>query len=51
MSKNIVWLVAGILFAWVVISFITKNYDGDFLLIILIGVFMGYGVGKKEKKE
>lgn len=50
MSKNIILLIAGILFAWLVISMITKNFDGDLLLIILLGVFIGYGVGKKEQK-
>ncbi|WOV83657.1 tRNA U-34 5-methylaminomethyl-2-thiouridine biosynthesis protein [Sporosarcina jeotgali] len=51
MSKNIIWLVAGILVAWFMISIFTKNYDGDFLLILLLGVFLGYGVGKTERKE
>ncbi|WP_186668036.1 hypothetical protein [Sporosarcina sp. BP05] len=50
MSKNIMLLIAGILFAWLVISIITKKFDGDFLLILLLGVFIGYGVGKKEQK-
>ncbi|WP_158232396.1 MULTISPECIES: hypothetical protein [unclassified Sporosarcina] len=49
MSKNIMLLIAGILFGWLVISIIKKNFDGDFLLILLWGVFMGYGVGKKEQ--
>ncbi|MDW0111161.1 hypothetical protein [Sporosarcina aquimarina] len=51
MSKNIIWLVAGILVAWFVISILTKNFDGDFLLVLLLGVFIGYGVGKKENNE
>ncbi|WP_338657424.1 hypothetical protein V6B14_23380 (plasmid) [Sporosarcina psychrophila] len=51
MSKNIMLLIAGILFAWLVFSIITKNFDGDFLLILLLGVFIGYGVGKKEQKD
>ncbi|PIC71211.1 tRNA U-34 5-methylaminomethyl-2-thiouridine biosynthesis protein [Sporosarcina sp. P16b] len=51
MSKSIMLLIAGILFAWLVISIITKNFDGDFLLILLLGVSIGYGVGKKEQKD
>lgn len=51
MSKSLMLLIAGILFGWSVISIITKIFDGDFLLIILLGVFMGYGVGKKEQKD
>lgn len=49
MSKSIIGLIAGILFAWVVISIITKSFDGDFLLVLLVGVFVGYSVGKKER--
>ncbi|WP_157129912.1 tRNA U-34 5-methylaminomethyl-2-thiouridine biosynthesis protein [Sporosarcina ureae] len=51
MSKNLILLTAGILFGWIIISIFTKNFDGDFLLILLLGVIMGYGVGYKEKKE
>ncbi|PIC79439.1 tRNA U-34 5-methylaminomethyl-2-thiouridine biosynthesis protein [Sporosarcina sp. P18a] len=51
MSKNIMLLISGILFGWSVISIITKNFDGDFLLILLLGVSIGYGVGKKEQKD
>ncbi|WP_252504026.1 hypothetical protein [Sporosarcina sp. Marseille-Q4943] len=50
MSKTMISLIAGILFAWLVISFITKNFDGNFLFALLIGVFLGYGVKKKEGK-
>lgn len=48
MYKGIIWLIAGIIFAWLVLGIITKSLDGDFLLILLLGVFMGYGVGKKR---
>ncbi|PIC96821.1 tRNA U-34 5-methylaminomethyl-2-thiouridine biosynthesis protein [Sporosarcina sp. P26b] len=51
MSKNLILLTAGILFGWIIISIFTKNVDGDFLLTLLLGVIMGYGVGYKEKKE
>ena len=51
MSKNLLWLIAGILFGWIIIIIFTKNVDGDFLLTLLLGVILGYGVGHKEKKE
>ncbi|MDV6379279.1 tRNA U-34 5-methylaminomethyl-2-thiouridine biosynthesis protein [Sporosarcina sp. GW1-11] len=51
MSKSIIGLIAGILSAWLVISIITKSFDSDSLLILLLGVFMGYGIGKKEQKD
>lgn len=51
MSKNLILLTAGILFGWIIISIFTKNFDGDFLLILLLGVIIGYGVGYKEKKN
>lgn len=51
MSKYLVMLIAGILVAWVVIGLFTKNFDGNFLIIFLLGVFLGYGIKKKEAKE
>ncbi|MFS0688801.1 hypothetical protein AB1K89_06125 [Sporosarcina sp. 179-K 8C2 HS] len=50
MSKTLLILIAGILSAWLVIGFFTKNYDGDFLIILLFGVLVGYGVRKREEK-
>lgn len=51
MSKTMITLIAGILVAWLVINLFTKNFDGNFLITLLIGVFVGYGVRKKETKE
>lgn len=51
MSKSIIGLIAGILFGWLVISIITKSFEGDSLLTLLFGVFMGYGIGKKVQKD
>ncbi|MEK4715898.1 hypothetical protein [Sporosarcina sp. FSL K6-5500] len=51
MSKTMITLIAGILVAWLVISLFAKNFDGNFLITLLIGVFVGYGVRKKETKE
>ena len=51
MSKTMISLLAGILVAWVAISLITKNFDGNFLITLLLGVFLGYGVKKKETEE
>ncbi|GKV70118.1 hypothetical protein NCCP2716_26160 [Sporosarcina sp. NCCP-2716] len=49
MTKNLLLLLAGILFAWFGISFFTKNFDGNHLMTLLIGVFLGYIVKKEEK--
>ena len=48
MSKAMLLLLAGIISAWLVMSFITKEFNEEFLLILLFGVFLGYGVGRRE---
>lgn len=48
MSKNMIFLVLGILTAWFVISFFTKDYSYEYLFTLFTGVFLGYGVGKKD---
>jgi len=49
LTKNLLLLLAGILFAWFGISFFTKSFDGNYLMTLLIGVFLGYIVKKEEK--
>ncbi len=44
-------LIAGILVAWLVLSFFTKNFDGNYLFTLLIGVLLGYGAKKKEDNK
>lgn len=48
MSKNMMFLVLGILAAWVVIGLFTKDFSYDYLIYLFFGVFLGYTVGKKE---
>lgn len=51
MSKNMLSLLAGILVAWLAISFFTKNFDSNYLFTLLIGVFLGYQVNKKVPEK
>lgn len=51
MSRAMISLIAGILTAWLAISMFTKDFDGNYLFTLLIGVFLGYEVKKKEKTE
>ena len=51
MSKTMLSLLAGILVAWLALGLITKNFNGEYLLTLLFGVFIGYGVKKKELEE
>ncbi|WP_301109109.1 hypothetical protein [Sporosarcina sp.] len=48
MSKNMIFLVLGILAAWFVIGIFTKDFSIDYLIYLFFGVFLGYTVGKKE---
>ncbi|WP_342506793.1 tRNA U-34 5-methylaminomethyl-2-thiouridine biosynthesis protein [Sporosarcina sp. FSL K6-2383] len=48
MSKNLIFLIAGTVFAWLVIRLITKDFESGYLITIIIGVFLGYQIGKKE---
>ncbi|MFC5603181.1 hypothetical protein [Sporosarcina koreensis] len=48
MSKTMILLLAGILVGWVAVSLLTKDFVGTFLIAILFGVLLGYGVKKKE---
>lgn len=51
MSKAMISLLAGILFAWLVISFFLKDFDWNYLFTLLIGVLLGYEVKKKETEK
>ena len=41
--------IVGSVFGWLVLSLITKNFDSESLILILVGVLLGYQIGKKEK--
>jgi hypothetical protein len=51
MSKTMISLIAGILVAWLAISLFTKEFDGNYLFTLLIGVLLGYEAKKMEKKK
>ena len=51
MSKTMFSLLAGILVAWLAIALFTKDFDGNYLFTLLIGVLLGYGAKKKEIEE
>lgn len=48
MSKSLLLLLAGTVSAWLIMGWITKNFNEDFLFVLLFGVFVGYGVGRQE---
>lgn len=50
MSKNLILAIAGAFVSWFVISFFTRNYDSTFLFTLIIGIFLGYEVKKREKQ-
>ena len=53
--KNLLLVILGAVVAWLVLSFITKDFeiievfDIDTLIILIIGIVLGYSIGKKEK--
>lgn len=51
MSKNLLMLLAGIVVGWLVLGIVTDHMDSEFLIAIVMGVLLGYGVKKKEVQE
>lgn len=51
MSKNLLWCFAGVISTWLILGFFTKDFGLDFLIILLLGVFTGYSVGKREATD
>lgn len=47
--KNLLLAISGAVVAWLVFSIITKEFEVDGLIFLILGTVLGFEVGKKEK--
>ncbi|MGN7410878.1 MULTISPECIES: hypothetical protein [unclassified Sporosarcina] len=51
MSKNVILAIAGMIVGWLIISFFTKSFDMQYIIVALFGFLLGYIVKKEEKED
>ncbi len=48
--KNLLLAILGAVVMWLVLSFITKDFEMISLTTLIIGIVLGFSIGKKEKE-
>jgi hypothetical protein len=49
--KYLFLAIFGAIFAWLVLSFFTKNWDAQGLSILIIGIVVGYNTRKQTEDK
>ncbi|WP_176140605.1 hypothetical protein [Halobacillus salinus] len=47
--RDLLVVVAGVLTVWIAYGLIFDDFDDRFLISMVLGIIVGYGVGKKQK--
>jgi hypothetical protein len=47
--KSLLLTILGAIVAWLVIGFISKNFETHTLYAVVIGVVVGHSIGKRQK--
>lgn len=47
--KSLVFSILSIIFAWLAIGFITKDFDMAAMALLIFGLIIGYQIGKKQR--
>lgn len=48
MMKNLLLAILGAIITWFVISFFTDDLEFNYLAPLIIGIVIGYGIGKRN---
>lgn len=46
--KGLFFAILGVLAAWIVISFFTSNWDAALPIYLILGIVVGYQIGKQN---
>ncbi|WRP04608.1 tRNA U-34 5-methylaminomethyl-2-thiouridine biosynthesis protein [Rossellomorea aquimaris] len=49
--KSLFFLIVGTLLGWGITGFFTKGFETDYLFILVIGLVIGYSIGRRKVKE
>lgn len=49
--KSLFFLVLGALLGWGITGFFTNGFETDYLFILVIGLVIGYSIGRRKEKE
>ncbi|MFC7784011.1 tRNA U-34 5-methylaminomethyl-2-thiouridine biosynthesis protein [Rossellomorea sp. GCM10028870] len=49
--KSLFFVIVGALLGWGITGFFTNGFETDYLFILIIGLVIGYSIGKKKEKE
>ncbi|MCT2536259.1 hypothetical protein NC661_13515 [Aquibacillus koreensis] len=49
--KSLLLLLSGMISGWLILGFITSDFDDTPLFALLFGAAVGFSVGKKQKKD
>lgn len=47
--KNLVFGIIGVVFAWLILGFITQDFDLPEMGLVIFGVILGFQIGKKQR--
>ncbi|WP_299736998.1 tRNA U-34 5-methylaminomethyl-2-thiouridine biosynthesis protein [Rossellomorea sp. y25] len=49
--KSLFFVIVGALLGWGITGFFTNGFETDYLFILIIGLVIGYSIGRKKEKE
>jgi hypothetical protein len=49
--KSLFFVIVGALLGWGISGFFTNGFETDYLFILIIGLVIGYSIGRRKEKE
>ncbi|WP_156142304.1 tRNA U-34 5-methylaminomethyl-2-thiouridine biosynthesis protein [Rossellomorea aquimaris] len=49
--KALLLVIVGALLGWGITGFFTNGFETDYLFILIIGLVIGYSIGRRKEKE
>ncbi|MGM0750784.1 MAG: tRNA U-34 5-methylaminomethyl-2-thiouridine biosynthesis protein [Bacillota bacterium] len=49
--KSLLLVIVGALLGWGITGFFTNGFERDYLFILIIGLVIGYSIGRRKEKE